>query len=249
MTPTQRYRHWNEAERAAFLDGVSLFAQLPRVTLRHLAARFRPQRAQRGALLFHEGTPADTLHLLAAGQIHLIRETADGQKAILWLIHPGEIFGGNGGWGEAVYPTSALVREDAVVLSLPTPEVTALLDRHPAFAAALVRAFAGQLREAEARILELQTERMHRRVALVLLRLAQKVGVPAAPGIALRGALSRQDLAELAGTTVSNASRTVRAWDRRGIIAAGRERITILDPPALEAIAEDDTAHDQTDGT
>jgi CRP-like cAMP-binding protein len=58
-------------------------------------------------------------------------------------------------------------------------------------------------------------------------------------GIEINLPLSRQDLAELSGTTLSTASRTLSAWDRRGIIIAQRERVTIVKPHQLVAIAED----------
>jgi CRP-like cAMP-binding protein len=95
------------------------------------------------------------------------------------------------------------------------------------------------LREAEARILDLQTKRVERRIARILLGLAEKTGKPTPDGIALGVRLSRQDLAALAGTTISTASRTLAAWDQQGLVVAGRTRVTIRVPHALVAIAEE----------
>jgi CRP-like cAMP-binding protein len=225
--------------RAAFLGSVRLFQRLPPSILREIASQFRPKRVQRGSIVFVEGEPAEVLNLLATGRVKVVRETEDGREAILRLIGPGEIFGGAGGWGEPVYPATAVAQEPGVVLQLPAPAFSALLDASPAFAHAVVRELGARLREAEARIRELQTERVERRLARALLRLAQKTGIKTPTGIELGLALTRQDLAELAGTTLSTASRTLSAWDQAGIIAAGRERVVICQPHALVAIAED----------
>jgi len=103
----------------------------------------------------------------------------------------------------------------------------------------VIRELAQRLREAEARISELQTERAERRIARALLRLASKTGVQTEDGVEIGLRLTRQDLAELAGTTLSTASRTLSAWDRAGLIIAGRERVVIREMHRLVALAED----------
>jgi CRP-like cAMP-binding protein len=234
-----RASDWDVSERVGFLSGAPLFAQLPAPVLEEVAAHFRVKRVPRGDFVFLEATPATSLNLLAEGQVKVIRETDEGQEVILRLIEPGEIFGGAGGWGEATYPASARAQESAVVLQLPAESFRDLIAHQPTFALAVVQELGQRLRTAEARIRELQTERVERRIARALLRLANKTGVKTEAGIELGSRLTRQDLAELAGTTLSTASRTLSAWDQQGIVQAGRERVTILEPHRLVAIAED----------
>ncbi len=232
-------RAWSEAERLAFLATVGLFRGATAETLHALATHFHPRRFARGAFLFLAGQPADTFHVLAEGQVKVIRETEEGREVILRLIGPGDMFGGAGVWGEPVYPASAVATEHAVVLQMPACDFAAILSMHADLGRAMIRELAVRLREAEARIRELQTERVERRIARVLLRLANKTGRKTAHGIVLGIPLSRQDLAELAGTTLSTASRTLSAWDQQGIVDAGRERVTILKAHALVELAED----------
>lgn len=226
-------------ERAEMLAGTRLFRELGPGLLREVAAQLRVKVVPRGDFVFLEGDPARSLNLLVEGRVKVVRETEDGKEVILRQIAPGDIFGGAGGWGEDVYPASARAQQAAVVLQLPADRFTALLREQPDFAFAVIRELGVRLREAEARIRDLQSERVERRIARALLRLAGKTGVPVAGGIEIGLPLTRQDLAELAGTTLSTASRTLSAWDQQGIIAAGRERVTILQAHALVAIAED----------
>ena len=230
---------WDTAERAAFLSGVRLCGSLPPDVLAAAAARTRVKRADRGDFVFLEGEPAASLNVLAEGRVKVIRETDEGREIILRLIGPGEIFGAAGGWGEATYPATAAVQENAVVLQLPADAFADLVAEHPPFAQAVIRELGARLRDAEARIRDLQAERVERRIARALLRLANKTGVKTAEGIEIGVPLSRQDLAEMAGTTLSTASRTLSGWDQQGIVAAGREKVTIRRPHQLVSIAEE----------
>jgi CRP-like cAMP-binding protein len=232
--------HCGDADqRATFLAGIRLFQRLPPATLRAVAASLQVEHIPRGRLIFAEGEPSNALYVLAAGRVKVVLETDDGREVILRVIGPGEMFGGAGGWGEPVYPASAVAIEPAAVLRLPATSFAALISSSSDFAVAVIQELGARLREAEARIRELQTERVERRIARTLLRLAGKTGRKTANGIELGLPLSRQDLAELAGTTLSTASRTLSAWDERGIIAAGRERVVIHKPHILVAIAEE----------
>ncbi len=231
---------WGVAARQALLGQRRLFRALPEATLREVAARFQPRRLARGAFVFVEGEPAETISLVAAGRVKVVRTTEDGREVILRVLGAGELFGGAGGWGETRYPASAVAQEPSVVLQLPAHEFTRLLSTHPDFALAVIRELGTRLREAEARIRDLQTEPVPRRLARALLRLADRAS-PAGDGATVVVRLTRRDLAELAGTTLSTASRTLSAWSQAGIIAAGRERVEIRDLRALRAIAEEDT--------
>jgi CRP-like cAMP-binding protein len=230
---------WDITRRATFLATVRLFQGIPEESLSAIAARFHARRVANGEFLFLEGDQALAVSLLAEGRIKVIRETEDGREVIVRLIQPGDIFGGAGGWGESRYPASAVALADGVVLQLSASEFQELLATSPEFAHAVIRELGARLREAEARIRDLQIERAEQRIARTLLRLAGKTGIKTPQGVEIGIALSRQDLADLSGTNLSTASRTVSAWNRRGLINAGRERFTIEQPHALVAIAED----------
>ena len=234
-------RTWNLAERTAFLANAPVFNRLSHDAVEQVAACFRVKRTARNGFVFLEGTPAGHLNVLAEGRVKVVRETDEGQEVILRLIQPGEIFGGAGGWGEAVYPASARAQENVVVLQLSADDFSRLIAERAGFAQAVIHELGQRLRAAEARIRDLQTERVERRLARALLRLANKTGTKTAVGIEVGRPISRQDLAELAGTTLSTASRTLSGWEQHGIVSSGRERITILRPHELVGIAEDFT--------
>lgn len=245
----ERSSHWGGAERVALLASVRLFAALPPAVLVTVARHFLPHHFQHGEFVFLKGMPATALNLLASGRIKVISETEEGREVILRQIGPGEIFGGAGVWGESVYPASAVVQEDAVVLQLPASEFQALLAGHFELSLAVIQELGLRLREAEARIRDLQAEHVERRLARALVRLATQQGHSPTVAVGLVVLLTRQDLAAVAGTTLSTASRTLSAWDQQGIITTGRERVTIRQPAVLLALADDEGyRHDRRRG-
>lgn len=231
---------------ASDLGAIRLFRGIPETTLQRIAERGHFERMHQGEFLFFEGDPATDVHFLLAGQVKIVHETEDGAEVILRLINPGEIFGGAGGWGDDQYPATAIALDDVSEFRLPAAEFSLLLSRHPAFAQAMILELATRLREAEARIRELQAERVERRIARTLLRLAGRIGNETPLGIEIELPQSRQHLAELTGATLTTVSRVLSEWDRRGLIDAGRERVTIAKPHELVMVAEDltPTEHD-----
>lgn len=232
-----RTYHWGEAERSQLLRQTEPFGRLSPETVQHVARLLRPRRVERGEFVYLEGQSADRLNLLARGRVKILRETETGGQVILRLINAGELFGVSGGWGEDVYPASARALDESVVLRMPASDFDSLIRTHPDLALSIISGLGARLREAEERILALQTERVEQRIARSLLQVAagmdnlREERLFAVP-------LSRQDLADLTGTTLSTASRTLSAWHRKGIVYAGRERVLIRRPDVLTRIAE-----------
>jgi CRP-like cAMP-binding protein len=95
------------------------------------------------------------------------------------------------------------------------------------------------LQETHTRVLEMSTQQVERRVAHALLRLARQAGRKVEQSVEIDFPISRQDIAEMTGTTLHTVSRTLSAWERQGLIESGRQRIVLRDPHRLFALAED----------
>jgi CRP/FNR family transcriptional regulator, nitrogen oxide reductase regulator len=103
----------------------------------------------------------------------------------------------------------------------------------------MMQLMTGYIQEMQERYHELATERVQQRIARVLLRLAAQSGRKMQDGVLIDLPFSRQDLAEMAGTTIYTVSRVVSAWEKQGLVSTGRERVTITNPHGLVRLAED----------
>ncbi|MEA4906403.1 MAG: Crp/Fnr family transcriptional regulator, partial [Anaerolineaceae bacterium] len=115
----------------------------------------------------------------------------------------------------------------------------ALVQRFPRLALNATKVLAGHVREFQNRYRELATERVERRLARNVLRLAGQTGRKTEEGILLDLPLTRQDLAEMSGTTLFTVSRILSRWEDQGLVLTGRERLVIRVPHSLVSIAED----------
>jgi CRP/FNR family transcriptional regulator, nitrogen oxide reductase regulator len=216
-----------------------LFAGLREPDLVDLAARFHPRHFARDEALFHEGHRAHAYYLIAEGRVKIIQTSVDGTEVILHLLGPGELVGALPNLDDGTYPGSALALDDVSALSITPGDFEALLERHPRLAINLLRFAASKLRSAHDRLRELTTERAERRLARTISRLAAQIGRRVEAGVLLDAPLTRQALAELSGTSLFTVSRTLKEWERQGLLQIGRERVVIVNTHALAMRADD----------
>ena len=115
--------------------------------------------------------------------------------------------------------------------------------RHPALSLAVVRNMATAIENAHTRLREIATERVERRIAHALLRLVQQAGHRTDEGgIEISFPITRNDLALMTGATLYTVSRTLSAWEQRGIVEGGRRHLIVRTPHALVQIAEEEAA-------
>jgi CRP-like cAMP-binding protein len=154
-------------------------------------------------------------------------------------VTPGEIFGVAKAIGLTKYPATATAVDDSVVLGWPSAAWPRLVAQHPSLAANTLQTVGSRLQETHTRVIEMSTQQVERRVAHALLRLAKQAGRKVDEGIEIDFPISRQDIAEMTGTTLHTVSRTLSAWESQGLIESGRQRIVLRDPHRLFGLAEE----------
>jgi CRP-like cAMP-binding protein len=113
-----------------------------------------------------------------------------------------------------------------------------MMQTRPYLSFDLMKLMTNYIQEMQERYRELATEKVERRIARALLRLTAQMGVKASDG-AIELAFTRQELAEMSGTTLYTVSRILSEWERQGLVEAGRERVMIRSPHGLVQIAEE----------
>lgn len=188
---------------------------------------------------FFQGDPSQYLYVLTSGQIKLMQSNPNGQQVNLRTIHPWQMFGALGAVrAEAIYPASAQALEDSSALAIKGEFLHKMLETSPHIAFDLMTLMTSYIQEMQTRYRELATERVEQRVANALIRLAGQTGIRSEKEAAIVLSFSRQDVAEMTGTTLFTVSRLFSEWERQGIIETGREKIKILKPHDLVRIAD-----------
>jgi CRP-like cAMP-binding protein len=189
---------------------------------------------------FFQGDTAQYLYVLTSGQIKLMQSNPNGQQVNLRTIHPWQMFGALGVVRkEATYPAAAQALEDSSALAIENGFLHKMLETSPQMSFDLMTLMTSYIQEMQARYRELATERVEQRVANALIRLAGQTGIRSEKEAGIELCFSRQDVAEMTGTTLFTVSRLFSEWERQGIIRTGREKIKILKPHELVRIADD----------
>jgi CRP/FNR family transcriptional regulator, nitrogen oxide reductase regulator len=222
----------------ANLRKAELFAGLSDEALREVRAAGRLRRFAAGAWLFRQEQPATTFYIVLAGRVRVSEITVEGHTVLLRFIEPGQMLGAMAVLENMTYPVNAEAAEPVSALSWSTQGMNRLMDRHPRIARNAMRLMVDRIRELQQRCVELATERVEQRVARTLLRLLRQVGQRTEEGVELRLRLSRQDIAEMTGTTLFTVSRILTRWQEEGIVKIGRQRVVIRQPHALVGIGE-----------
>lgn len=223
------------------LAAMDLFAGLPAAVLDGVAAAARQRRLPAGARIFNQGDASVRAHAIVDGMVRISQSGRDGGEVVVRFIGPGEMFGTVALFTDHRYSADATALGDTVEASWGEADLLDLMTRHPQIAINAIRIVGRRLQEVQDRMRELATQRAEQRIAHALVRLARQSGTNTADGTAIPFPLRRQDVAEVAGTTLHTASRILTGWEKAGLLVSKGRRLTIRDPAELLRIAEQAT--------
>jgi len=184
-----------------------------------------------------QGEPARAFAMVESGLLKLLQLTPEGRELIVRFVGPGEPFGGVVVLDAAVYPVTALAIEPTRLLMWPGEVLRTLLDRFPQVRLNITREIAAHMTDALTRVRELTTERVSQRLAHTLLRLMRQTGTPGPDGVLIAHPLTRQELADLTGTTLYTVSRTLSRWQAQGVLQSTRRQLLVRAPTRLETLS------------
>jgi CRP/FNR family transcriptional regulator, nitrogen oxide reductase regulator len=217
---------------------VPLFQGLDDAALDDILRNARSTRYAKDAAIFEEEEEAHSFFLLLHGHVRVAKTTPDGSQVIVRYINEGELMGIAAAIGRTTYPATAVAAVDSVAIAWPTSAWSGLASRYPSFAGNAYANIGTRLQETQQRVVEMSTEQVEQRVAHALLRLVQQAGRKTEEGIEIDFPITRQDIAEMTGTTLHTVSRILSGWEGEGVVASGRQKVTVTDPHALMLIAE-----------
>jgi CRP-like cAMP-binding protein len=220
------------------IAGLPLFAGLDDAARDDILKHARSARYARDDAIFGEGEEAHLFFLLLHGHVRVVKTTPDGNQVIARYINEGELMGIAAAIGRTTYPATAVAAVDSVAIAWPTSAWSGLAARYPSFAGNAYANIGTRLQETQQRVVEMSTEQVEQRVAHAILRLVQQAGRKTPEGIEIDFPITRQDIAEMTGTTLHTVSRLLSAWEGEGVVAGGRQKVTVTDPHALMLIAE-----------
>jgi CRP-like cAMP-binding protein len=194
-------------------------------------ARLRP--FDKGDVLFAEGDHPATFLVVVSGRVKIARATPSGRQVILEFFGPGDPLGAVAVFEGFPYPATATAVEPGVCVSIERSAFLGLLGHHNSLVLGLLSGLSMRLVELAQRAVELAGGRVEQRLAQVFVRLAAERGKAVPDGTFIPQPLSRQELADLCGTTLETTIRVMSRWGKEGVIETRTDGFLIRDAGAL----------------
>lgn len=222
----------------SLIAGLSVFEGIAAADLDRIISQARSIRIARDQPVFEQEQEAHSFFLLLDGHVRVVKSTPDGQEVTVRYISPGELMGIAAALGLTTYPANAVAAVDCVVLAWPSQLWPTFATSFPSFSANTYKVVGSRLQDAHTRVIEMSTEQVEQRVAHALLKLVKQSGKKTEDGILIDFPISRQDVAEMTGTTLHTVSRLLSAWEDQGLVKSSRQRVVVIEPHRLLVIAE-----------
>ena len=216
--------------KAEILRRSSIFASLNDDELGELADLAIERSFVSNEFIFWDGDTPEWFYIVAEGKVKVLKHSSLGREFIIAFFSPGEMFGEVAVFENKPYPASAQAVTETKVVGIKRENFLSFLANRPQVALRIINVLGGRLRDAQGRLRDLAGERVEQRLASVLLMLSTKLGFTLP--------FTRQEIADMAGTTTETAIRVMSHLKDREIIRSVRGKVIILNEEKLRLLSE-----------
>jgi CRP-like cAMP-binding protein len=206
-----------------------LFYGMEADELTRIAQTMLGRRYRRNEVIFHEGDPGDSLHIVVEGRVKISRESTEGEEAIVAVLSPGDSFGELVLLDGAPRSATATAMEPTETLTMSRSTFVELVDGGSPFRARLLGGIAQRIRRLTDQLAEVHFLDLAGRLALELTRLAEAAAPGVATDIELATSLTQSDLAAMVGGTRQRVNQILGDFVDEGLVAQDRGRIVVRD--------------------
>jgi CRP/FNR family transcriptional regulator len=216
------------------LRRIALFRRLPPEARARVGQVAHLKSYERGDLIFSEGEPGDCFIAIVTGRVKVFKSTPAGKEIILEIFGAGDPLGAVAVYEGAPFPASALTLEPTQCLHIEQSAFFRLLEQDPSLVRGMLSGLTLRLAELTRRLAELTGARVEARFARLFLKLCDQIGRPERGGVYVAMPLSRQELADLTGTTIETAIRIMSRWQKENVLHTEKDGFVVLDRNALD---------------
>ncbi|HET7706673.1 MAG TPA: Crp/Fnr family transcriptional regulator [Thermoanaerobaculia bacterium] len=206
---------------------IPLLAALRKEDRELLAPLCRLRGYEKGDAIFHEGDPADRMYFVHVGRVKIVK-SAGGRDVILEILGPGEPVGAVAVFERRPFPASAITLEPSSILSIPEREFFTLLESRPEMMRLVLAGLTYRLMMVNKRLADM-TGSAEYRAARLFLTLSDRVGLTVEGGVRIPLQLSRQEIADLIGTTLETAIRLMSRWQKDDVVRTEKDGFFVPD--------------------
>jgi CRP-like cAMP-binding protein len=219
------------------LRKIDLFKNLTADELKELEPYFHTANFKKKEEIFAEGDQPEWFYIVSKGKIKITKLSHEGKEIILEIISPTDIFGGVAVLRNFPYPANASAMEDSEVLKISRKNLMRLVDRFPNLMYCIALQLGDRMKSSYDSLKNIALDRVEARIAALLIKLSHKVGIETKSGLLIDMRLTKQDVADMVGTTVETSIRTFSKFKKQGLLSDANGKITIIDREGLMSLS------------
>lgn len=220
---------------AELIKHFSFFSELGEDDLERIADISLERKYKKNMIIFMEGDPGEAFYYIKSGKVKIYRTYEDGKEHILHILGDGEVFGEATLFNNIPYPASAIVYEDSVIGIIKNRDLEKLMRENSEMTLKLIKILTKKLLFAQQKVRDLAFNDVFARTASQLVKLAADYGKKTGRGIRIEIQLSRQELADMVGTTRETVSRVISKFKKEKSITEEEDKIVILNEDKLKS--------------
>lgn len=205
----------------------SIFGVLAEEELISISPLFKKLDFRDGEYIFLEDEPSDWLYIVSQKRVKIKKHTRSGKEVLLEIKSPGEIFCCATVLDNKPYPESAQAKEAASVLKISRKDLLKIIDAHPLLGVEIAKYLNEKLSDAYDMMKGITTEIVENRIASLLLKLSEKAGTNEADYRKINFSLTRQEIADMVGTTVETSIRVMSKFQKLKIVKSTGNMILV----------------------
>jgi CRP/FNR family transcriptional regulator len=215
------------------LNEIRIFSPLGDSDIEEIKDYLIFERTKKKETIFSEGDTSDWFYIVQKGKIKITKLSQDGKEIILEVISKGDFFGGIAVLRGFPYPANAVSMEDTDIIKVSRANFMKIIDRFPEVMSCIFQGLGDRVKDFHEMTKNIALEKVSSRIASMLLKLSEKTGEKTPDGIVLDVKLTKQDIAEMVGTTVETAIRTMSRFKKLGLIEEKAGKVIIKDSSGL----------------
>ncbi|SDE22043.1 CRP-like cAMP-activated global transcriptional regulator [Sporomusa acidovorans DSM 3132] len=221
-----------------YLRNIPIFEQLTPDDLAAINKVTIERRYKKNMIIFMEDEPGEGFHYVKSGKVKITKMTQDGREHILNILGAGEVFAEVLLFNRGPYPATAVALEDSVIGIIKNSDLEHVVSQNTRIALHIIRVMSKKLIHAQMKIKTLALSDTYSRTAQILLHLSGQYGRPVAGGIRIDVDMTRQELANLVGTTRETVSRILSSMKRDKVIDFSEQQIIVVNEEKLNRYGE-----------
>ncbi|MEJ5227643.1 Crp/Fnr family transcriptional regulator [Thermodesulfovibrio sp.] len=218
------------------LSELPLFKDFKEDDLKTLEASLKIIRFKKKETIFSEGESPRWFYILLKGRVKISKFSSDGREIVLEIIDSQDFFGALAVIKGFPYPANAIAVEDCEVARIPSEIFLPLIVKYPNIEAQILHHVTVRLKSGIESLKNIALEDVSSRIAYQLLKLANKYGKPLSEGVIIDLRITKQELAEMTGTTTETAIRVISKLKKMGYLSEINHKFIIKDIRALAAL-------------